>query len=624
MRNSRLALLSSLFLVTTAVTTVACSSSSSEEDDTDIDVGALTDQELGVKALQIMGATSPNVPRAAGNGEGACSGCHSINPAALKQWKGQLDSAITYLQAADKTQDQKINYFRNDPDDVRTEFAPHAAGVMCAGAHLALGANVSSTRHPETYAQGKLLAQIFEGKQDLYDQFRRRMLMPVSTEYPRLTASEYEVVLTWFKKGLPKLDELIPEEGRPTSCTDDFTGLKAHVEEIKTKSWAAINRAHKMPMFGCPAPDQSVSPTECFKQQKDGKDIFINAPDAEFSRTWAQAGTVRILRELTTPNSFWLRSSADGRFAATGGGQSGAQAIDLQATLDGVSRDIGLKASYDPDFFPDNKAFMFQGGAKFCSQSLLEKSSTTVVKFDEPECTGLTGHDGQLYQTVGQTVGDNSLGDRFILYGNQHANDPGTSVGKDTAATAGADSSIQIFAAVAIGNDADEGYKTLDENPPKIPMPYRGDTMMGRSGTIIGSRVSGEGGASLGYSIEKLNKVRAGNKYAFTTAPLGRVCMQGNKANFSFDERFLATHHYNSPSELDPNDVGFQQKGSSDIVVADFVTGEKKVVTKMGPGQFALYPHFRSDGWLYFLVVDKTARKYYVVASDWAVRQAER
>jgi hypothetical protein len=57
--------------------------------------------------------------------------------------------------------------------------------------------------------------------------------------------------------------------------------------------------------------------------------------------------------------------------------------------------------------------------------------------------------------------------------------------------------------------------------------------------------------------------------------------------------------------------------------VADFVTGKKVRITKMGPGQFALFPHYRSDGWLYFLVVDHNTNKYYAVASDWSVRQLE-
>jgi hypothetical protein len=35
----------------------------------------------------------------------------------------------------------------------------------------------------------------------------------------------------------------------------------------------------------------------------------------------------------------------------------------------------------------------------------------------------------------------------------------------------------------------------------------------------------------------------------------------------------------------------------------------------MQPGQRALFPHFRSDGWLYFLVRDRTLPER-IVASD--------
>jgi len=39
----------------------------------------------------------------------------------------------------------------------------------------------------------------------------------------------------------------------------------------------------------------------------------------------------------------------------------------------------------------------------------------------------------------------------------------------------------------------------------------------------------------------------------------------------------------------------------------------------MHAGQYALYPHFRSDGWIYFLVRDKVSNKEYAVASDAAL-----
>jgi hypothetical protein len=614
--RSALSLLGVLFLAGTA-SLIACSTSSEEE--SEADEANLTDSELGTKALQILGATQ--VPRVEGDPP-ACSSCHSINPVSIRKWKKKLDEANTYL-GAEHTAEQKVNYFRNDPDDSRSEFSPSRVGMMTAGMHLALGANVSETRHPKAFKQGKMLDGIFKNQRDLYNELRTKLLMPVSADYPRLTPQQYELILTWFEKGLPKLDELLPDTGRPTSCTDDFTKLAQHAKDIKTKSWAATNKANRVAMLGCAASGEG-SPVECLKNKTaDGKDVFASSADTDFGKTWALEGsTVRVLRALSSPNSFWLRSSADGRYASTGGG-GGGQAVDLQGNIDGTPRDVKLSGvQYDPDFFPDNKAFMFQGGAKFCSQKVLDRVNN--VTFNEPECTRLTG-DGHsaLYQTVGQTIGDNSIGDRFILYGNQHANDPGTSIGEDTSATAGPDSTIQIFTAIALGNDAEEGYQTLDDHPERISLPYKGDTMMTRSGTVISSRFGNAQGVPFGYAIDKLNKQRFNNKYLFTTEPMGTVCMAGNKANFSFDERFLATHHYTNASDRGPEDVGFENNGSADIYAADFITKEKKRLTKMGPNQFALFPHFRSDGWLYFLVVDKTARKYYVVASDWAVRQLD-
>lgn len=598
---------------------VACSSTAGDEGE--VSANSLTEDELATEALKIMGA--PQVRREA-NDQNGCSftGCHSINPLTLKQWKGQFDAAMEYL-AGDHSRDDKINYFRQNPNDPRTGFTPERMGIMAAGAHLALGANVNATRHPEAYAQGKALAEIFDGNPELYKEFRKEMLMPVLPDYPRLTAAQYEVILTWFKKGMPRLDDII-RENRPTECVDNFEPLKAHASAVKSSNWAAQNKARKLPMFACPTPDQEASPTKCFTQQREGKDIFANSDETDFAKGWAQDGsTVRILRALTFPNSFWLRSSADGRFAATGGGQiGGAQAIDLQATLDGKDRDVGLEASYDPDFFPDNRAFMFQGGTKFCAQSLLEKPTTEKVSFSEPECSSLSAASG-LYQTVGQQLGDNSISDRFILY-SVWAGDSGqySATARDTQPRAGSDSAIKIYTAIALGNDVEEGYKVQGE-PAEIPTPYRGDTMMARSGKIIGSRVAGET-KSLGYAIESLDSMVRDGKYHFTLSPLGSICMAGNKANFSFDERFLATHHYNEPTDYAGDDVeAFKEKGSSDVWVADFVTGRKVKVAKLNPGQFALYPHFRSDGWLYFLVVDHDSSKYYVVASDWAVRQAE-
>ncbi len=619
------------FLVAVAGTSFGIACSSPEEEEADVAVENLTQRELAEKALTIMGA--PQLPQPAGEHPScAFTGCHSINTVTLRQWNEQYKEAMTMLDS-NESNETKINYFRQNPNDPRTGFTPERIGILSAGAHLALGANVNQSRHPETHKLGKKLAEIFRGKEALYAEFRKEMLMPVLPEYPRLTPTQFETVVTWFKQDMPEMGAIIQENNRPTTCTDSFADLRARTSEVKNQTWAAKNKANRLPMLGCPAPDPAnpVSPTKCFTQQKDGKDIFPKAVDQEFSRSWPQDGSnIRIMREFSDPNSFWVRTSADGRFIATGGGRNGgAQAMDLKPTLEGAEkRDIGLQASYDPDFWPDNKAFMFQGGTKFCAQSLLEKPGTTQVTFGEPECSSLSAASG-LYQTVGQVVGDNSISDRFILY-SIWAGDSGsyTADARDTPARAGEDGAINIYTAVAQGNDVEEGYQIRGEAF-KIPTPYRGDTMFGRSGTLIGSRWSYAAPAEgqqqqYGYALEKLDRQLINGQYRFTLSTLGNVCMKGNKANISFDERFLSSHHYNEPEDFPANErAAYAEKGSADVWVVDFITGKKQVVTKMGPGQFALFPHFRSDGWLYFLVADRNTNKYWVAASDWAIRASE-
>src|SRR5688500_15984142 len=139
---------------------------------------------------------------------------------------------------------------------------------MSAGAHLALGANVSESRHPETFKQGKMLSKIFEGQPELYAEFRKEMLMPVLPDFPRLTASQYEAVLTWFQKGMPHLNDIV-RENRPTKCEDSFDGLRARTIEVKNQNGASTNFSRRMPMLGCPAPnpEQPISPTLCFQQK---------------------------------------------------------------------------------------------------------------------------------------------------------------------------------------------------------------------------------------------------------------------------------------------------------------------------------------------------------------------
>ena len=69
----------------------------------------------------------------------------------------------------------------------------------------------------------------------------------------------------------------------------------------------------------------------------------------------------------------------------------------------------------------------------------------------------------------------------------------------------------------------------------------------------------------------------------------------------------------------DPTFKDMLAKGTSNSVLIDLTTGQHRRVTNMHAGQYALYPHFRSDGWIYFLVRDKVSNKEYAVASDAAL-----
>jgi hypothetical protein len=613
-----------LSLFALALAPVVACSVVAESDEASSD-SAITDEELATKALFIVGAKVQN-------SQSQCQRCHDINIATLTKWHDDYKAALAVLGDETKSVEERINWMRRDPHDTTSTFSPSKLGLLTAGTHFAGASTVSKDRTPQLYKDAQILNKLFEGKRDLYKTFREQTIMPIEATYDRLTASEYDTVATWMSKDMPKLTDILHEEARPTTCTDDFAALKDHASNIRSKSWASINRDRGLAMFACATRDK---PLECFNQQFGGKDIFPLSTTKDYAKDWATAGgSLRILRELDYRTFFWMRSSADGRFVANGlsghyPGQEetgdGGVIADLAAALDPAgpkTRDIGASARYDPDFFPDNQGFMFQGtpnGGSFCRQSLLTKSPFVKrVGFNEPEC-GRLGSVG-LYQTVGQHMGDSDIADNFIVNGKFASDNPGqTASDHDLATTFGPDAKAIIHVMFARGNDAPDGYEV--KQTVELGVKFEGDIMMSRSTTLLGARVAGENGP-LGYSIRELGAVMGPDGYRFSLKPIGRVCMAGNKANFSFDERFLTTHHYLTRDDFgsDADFAGYKDKGASDIWVADFVTGKKTRITHMAPGQFALYPHFRSDGWLYFIVRDANAKKEYIVASDFALK----
>jgi len=616
-----------LGMILSVAALAACSSSAS--DDSESNEAAATEEEQARAALRVLGARLPDAPPS----DTTCIACHDPAKMTLRKWASDYKRTVAFLRDETKTPEERIAYMRRNPEDPQSGFAPAKLGILTAGTHFSgNAASVSEERHPNLFKQMRLLDTIFANDADAYAKFRTETLMPVEATYDRLSAGEFEKVLAWVEAApscnsatdckLPKLDDLLQEEARPTTCTDDFTALKEHVRAVKSVNWAAVNKGQRMPMFAC----TSENSLECFNQQKDGKDIFPNADATEYGKGWSPGeDTIRVLRALEYKTHFWMRSSADGRFVANGGGPridgTGAVIADLQAALDPAgpkTRDIGVNASYDPDFFPAGQGFMFQGGGKYCSMSLLKDLSKTKISLDEPQCSKLDGVG--LYQTVGQVSADNSISDIFVVNGKFASDNPGlTASDKDLILTAGPEAALTVRVGVARGNDADDGYQI--KQTAELRYPFKGDIMMSRTGQLTGSRVAGEQGM-LGYAVDKLTFVPGGEGYRFSNKQIGRICMKGNKANFSFDERFLATHHYLTREDFESDSAwaAYKDKGAADIYVADFVTGKKQRITRMKPGQFAIFPHYRSDGWLYFLVRDANTKKEYAVASDHAIK----
>jgi hypothetical protein len=157
--------------------------------------------------------------------------------------------------------------------------------------------------------------------------------------------------------------------------------------------------------------------------------------------------------------------------------------------------------------------------------------------------------------------------------------------------------------------------------------PFEGDTVVSPSTTLLVSRFGNES-QQLGYVLRKVIATPTATSYTISTPEIARYCVQGAKPAISFDERYMVVHHYVSPNDYadlgfaSASDPAFQAmitKGTSNIVLIDLTTGAHTRVTNMHAGQYALYPHFRSDGWIYFLVRDKNTNLEYAIASDAAL-----
>jgi hypothetical protein len=491
----------------------------------------------------------------------------------------------------------RVKCFRHEPDRADSPYAPDKLGIFAAGSHLGWFQDTFKQAYP---VGGPNRADTWALE---YGKFKNRVSMPKGN-HPRFTQEEFDVVAEWFARGLPRLATYLPTDGNPTSCTQTIApAMATHQTAMQTQGWAARNRQAGMNMFGC---NGATDPRSCLTSQP-------NATSKSYGTTWTKVGTLRVLRELAFNTFFWMRSSPDGRFVANGStGGSGAVISDLQ-----TNKDMSVDAAYDPGFFPDGKGWMFQGtpiGAAFCAMSLLQ-SNPNAINFSESACSSVGSV--QLYQHLGAGLGG---ADYFAINSQFTSDNPSKGEDSDPAAEFGASADMTFTPMVF------DGQHYVGKAPVSVDSPYEGDSVLSPSTNLVISRFGNEN-QHLGYVVRKITATPNGSSYSITTQEVGRYCTEGAKPSISFDEKYFVTHDYVDANDfadygLTAGSAAFKEmmdKGTSNIIVVNMLTGKRTRVTNMKPGQFALFPHFRSDGWIYFLVRDTNSGKEYVVASDAAL-----
>ena len=79
-------------------------------------------------------------------------------------------------------------------------------------------------------------------------------------------------------------------------------------------------------------------------------------------------------------------------------------------------------------------------------------------------------------------------------------------------------------------------------------------------------------------------------------------------------DRLSPLHHVADAAELgfassaDPGFQAYLQKGAANLYLMELTTGVTTRITNMQPGQYALFPHFRSDNWIYAQIRDDQRR----------------
>jgi hypothetical protein len=441
-----------------------------------------------------------------------------------------------------------VTCLKKDPSEAISPFAPEKLGTFTTGAHLGWFADLFRGAYPVGDDGNTRNTWVVE-----FTKFKQLMTMPKGN-HPKLSQAEYSTLVEWFMRGLPLLSNYVQDGGQPTTCSPSITtDMTSHISSMATQGWKAVNQSRGMNMYNV-----SGAPRAGSKPYGSGWEV-------------GGAGTIKILREFGNATSYWMRSSPDGRFVGNGGvTDAGAVVTDLQRGVD-----IPAHASYDPGFFPDNSGFIIQSGG-FCSNNLLV-SNPTEITFEEAQCTA-AGSVG-LYQHLASGLGG---GDHFVI-NSQFTSDPAGSGSDNPTADFVADAEIQITPM------AFDGTKYTQKSQVTVTSPFKGDSVLSPSSRLVISRLAGPGGTQLGFAIDRITLTPSGTTYDISLDEIATYCVApASKPSISFDEKWAVYHRY--------------EGDKANLYLLNLTNGTETKITNMSAGQQAVFPHFRSDGLIYFLV----------------------
>ncbi|MDQ3232023.1 MAG: hypothetical protein M3Q07_09405 [Pseudobdellovibrionaceae bacterium] len=486
----------------------------------------------------------------------------------------------------------------NNATDVK-QVGPGALGFMAAGVHH------------------KIFKDLFKtaGREADYEQFRSNAGMPLAGT--PFADQDFENLLAWVLNYYPSLADFLTHDG-PDLCrtrADTRIGkdLQAYVKRMSEGGlgWEHVNMARGVTMFACP----DTNKHNCFTQKgQNGQDLF---PRADSWKAPGLPGHMRLLHQYDETTNFWIRSSADGRFVGNGGQPSAI--IDLQNKLSGgKARKITVEALYDPAFLPDNSGFIFQGdehGSRICEQNILEHEDLVTLDFMQQGCSKGDLKIG-LYQAIGSNL---DSGDIRTLAG-YFSSDSGYSINRDIAPLFGKAAGLTMDTIRRVNDGSFEKV-----NSRAMSTPYHGNWMMSPANQIATSIVSASTDGKArhgGYRLFMMNSNfgSKGKLPDLNDPSTALLCTDGGeKPNVSFDERMLAYYRYASQGQR-VNSL----ESSSDILVYDLLRGKEPIaLTQMPKGYYAQFPHYRSDGWLYFTVLNAWTEERFVVATDMSIHLEE-